>query len=94
MPRYLVKMQIVIQEVWGGSKGFVFNKHPCDVNADGAQTTYLLSSKVLHYYVLQVGVLMIIKTWIEHLACSRHYLKYVTGLLHLKFITTVEVDKY
>lgn len=33
-----------------------------------------------------------IATFTEHLTCTRHYLKCITGLLHLGLLTIVEVD--
>lgn len=53
----------------------------------------LLSGKALHYYILQVWVIItIIIMFTELLTCTRHYLKCIMRLLHLSLITIKEVD--
>lgn len=84
--------QIVIQ--WGGARDFasLTSFQVMSMLLVHGPCIHSLGSKVLHYYMLQFCVLMIILTSTEHLTLTRHYLKYITGLLHLSLVIIIEVD--
>lgn len=68
----------------------ISNKLAADADAAGPWTTHPLHSKALHYYMLQVRVIIIIM-FTEHLTCPRHYLKCIMELLHLSLLTIVDM---
>lgn len=83
--------QIVIQ--WGGARdsASLTSFQVMSMLLVHGPHIHSLGSKVLHYYMLQFCVLIIL-TSTEYLTLTRHYLKYITGLLHLSIVIIIEVD--